>query len=285
MWPQSYYRRRQRVYLQEMRSPHIFTRKSRVQPKEILITSAKRLLQQYLPAADSCSAAINRLFDHLVSRDEQTGRRHGQAECLRGFKVEERFEPGRRLHRKVPGFVVTQYAIDIRRCLPKFIDVINPIGHETTGCDQRTVPLSKAQATPPHGLPNRQAECHDTYTLRDSVGWGGKRAFRDERINYRTMNGPAPRSSQLIYLISFGASRIVSTNYRPRSKTSGTALFRPKHGSNGSKERSSKNLSLQGRHQINDPRRDDRWRILAGPGATGCTQFHTASNCLSRQRT
>src|SRR5580704_5141449 len=26
--------------------PHIFTRKSRVQPKEILITSAKRLLQQ-----------------------------------------------------------------------------------------------------------------------------------------------------------------------------------------------------------------------------------------------
>jgi hypothetical protein len=103
--------------------------------------------------------------------------------------------------------------------------------------------------------------------------------------NYRTMNGPGPRSSQLIYLISFGASRIVSTNYRPRSKTSGTALFRPKHGSNGSKERSSKNSSLQGRHQINDPRRDDRWRILAGPGATGCTQFHTASNCLLRQRT
>src|SRR6202011_5262367 len=29
--------------------PHIFTRKSRVQPKEILITSAKRLLQQNLP--------------------------------------------------------------------------------------------------------------------------------------------------------------------------------------------------------------------------------------------
>jgi hypothetical protein len=37
--------------------PHIFTRKSRVQPKEILITSAKRLLQQNLPQADICSAA------------------------------------------------------------------------------------------------------------------------------------------------------------------------------------------------------------------------------------
>src|SRR5205085_11652611 len=32
--------------------PHIFTRKSRLQPGEFLITSAKRLLQQYLPKAD-----------------------------------------------------------------------------------------------------------------------------------------------------------------------------------------------------------------------------------------
>jgi hypothetical protein len=31
--------------------PHIFTRKSRLQPGEFLITSAKRLLQQYLPKA------------------------------------------------------------------------------------------------------------------------------------------------------------------------------------------------------------------------------------------
>ena len=32
--------------------PHIFTRKSCVQPKEILITSAKRLLQQNRPQPD-----------------------------------------------------------------------------------------------------------------------------------------------------------------------------------------------------------------------------------------
>jgi hypothetical protein len=31
--------------------PHIFTRKSRLQPGEFLITSAKGLLQQYLPTA------------------------------------------------------------------------------------------------------------------------------------------------------------------------------------------------------------------------------------------
>jgi hypothetical protein len=32
--------------------PHIFTRKSRLQPGEFLITSAKRLLQQYRHKAD-----------------------------------------------------------------------------------------------------------------------------------------------------------------------------------------------------------------------------------------
>jgi hypothetical protein len=37
--------------------PHIFTRKSRLQPGEFLVTSAKRLLQQYLPKPDSCTAA------------------------------------------------------------------------------------------------------------------------------------------------------------------------------------------------------------------------------------
>src|ERR1700731_1130113 len=34
-------------YLQTMRVPHIFTLKLRVQPREILITSAKRLFQQH----------------------------------------------------------------------------------------------------------------------------------------------------------------------------------------------------------------------------------------------
>src|ERR1700738_4453439 len=51
--------------------PHIFTRKSRVQPKEILITSAKRLLQQNLPNPDSCTAANKPSFDHLVGAGKQ----------------------------------------------------------------------------------------------------------------------------------------------------------------------------------------------------------------------
>jgi hypothetical protein len=40
--------------------PHIFTRKSRLQPGQFLITSAKRLLQQYLPIATQRAAAPTR---------------------------------------------------------------------------------------------------------------------------------------------------------------------------------------------------------------------------------
>jgi hypothetical protein len=58
--------------------PHIFTRKSRLRPGEFLITSAKRLLQQNLPTADSCTAAKTPSFDHLIGGHEQAGR-HGQA--------------------------------------------------------------------------------------------------------------------------------------------------------------------------------------------------------------
>jgi hypothetical protein len=45
--------------------PYIFTRKSRVQPKEILIASAKRLLQQNLPEAVIPTSSIpNRQHSH-----------------------------------------------------------------------------------------------------------------------------------------------------------------------------------------------------------------------------
>src|SRR5450759_2752712 len=37
--------------------PHIFIPKSHLEPREFLISSAKRLLQQYVPITDSCTAA------------------------------------------------------------------------------------------------------------------------------------------------------------------------------------------------------------------------------------
>src|SRR6516162_9856695 len=52
--------------------PHIFTRKSRLQPGEFLISSAKRLLQRNLPEGDQvrCSER-GPLFDHVVGSVQQ----------------------------------------------------------------------------------------------------------------------------------------------------------------------------------------------------------------------
>src|SRR5215831_5582827 len=46
--------------------PHIFTRKSRLQPGEFLITSAERLLQQYLPIGDipHTATTLHSLLQH-----------------------------------------------------------------------------------------------------------------------------------------------------------------------------------------------------------------------------
>jgi hypothetical protein len=54
-------------------APHIFTRKSRLQPGEFWITSAQRLLQQYLPLADSCSAAKRAYSITSVARASSVG--------------------------------------------------------------------------------------------------------------------------------------------------------------------------------------------------------------------
>ena len=54
--------------------PHILTRKSRPQAAEFLITSAKRLLQHYLPLPDSRIAGNSVLFDHPVGEGEKRWR-------------------------------------------------------------------------------------------------------------------------------------------------------------------------------------------------------------------
>src|SRR5262245_54240274 len=55
--------------------PHIFTRKSRLQPREFLISSAKRVLQQYLPKAAVSNRSKAASLKHLVSSREQRDRR------------------------------------------------------------------------------------------------------------------------------------------------------------------------------------------------------------------
>src|SRR5262245_21462267 len=90
----------------------------------------------YLRQDDSCS------FDHLVGGHEQAGW-YRQAERLRRFEVDDRFELGRRLHRKVGGLVSAQDTVDIGRRLPIDVDVVGPIGHETTGGDEQTLPVDR----------------------------------------------------------------------------------------------------------------------------------------------
>ena len=75
------------------------------------------------PIADMCSATwhvrfvpiadIAHSFDYSIGGYEQTGR-HGQAKPFRGFYVDSRFVFGRRLHRKIGGFVAAQDAVYIR---------------------------------------------------------------------------------------------------------------------------------------------------------------------------
>ena len=62
----------------------------------------------------------HRLFDQLVGGDEQT-RRHGQAEGLRCFHVDDSFVLGRRLNGKIDRFSAAQDAVDIGRHLSKLI--------------------------------------------------------------------------------------------------------------------------------------------------------------------
>jgi hypothetical protein len=52
-------------------------------------------LQQYLPLPE-----VTASFDHFVGKSNQLIR-HGKSEGLGGFEVDDQFEFGRRLHRKI----------------------------------------------------------------------------------------------------------------------------------------------------------------------------------------
>jgi len=53
-----------------------------------------------------------RLFDHLVGTGDQR-RRHGEAKCFGGPKINREFAFGRRLYRQVGGFFALEDAIHI----------------------------------------------------------------------------------------------------------------------------------------------------------------------------
>src|SRR6516164_6882351 len=57
-----------------------------------------RIMSALPPKADSCSAAILSLFDHLVGTGKYC-RRNGEAECFCGFKIDHQLVLAGRLHR------------------------------------------------------------------------------------------------------------------------------------------------------------------------------------------
>jgi hypothetical protein len=103
--------------------PHIFTRKSRLQPGEFLITSAKRLLQQYLPIGDISTAAN-------CSLSEQYGR-HFKVERLRSLEIDHQLVLGRRLDRNVSRPLPLKDSVDIASGAPVFVQEIRSAGRES----------------------------------------------------------------------------------------------------------------------------------------------------------
>src|SRR5262245_62172230 len=118
--------------------PHIFTWKSPVQPKEILIASAKRLLQQNLPeaAVSGCSSA-SRLFDEFVGAVLEL-HRHVQSERFRGLQVDHELEPNWGLDGKIPRFSTTQHTIHICCCQSKLIPLLVAIAQEAAELSEKT---------------------------------------------------------------------------------------------------------------------------------------------------
>jgi hypothetical protein len=80
----------------------MFTRKPSLRLEKFAMTCTKRLLQQNLPTADSCTAANERawisLFDYLVGA-EQDRSWNVDADGLRSLQVDDELELGRLLDR------------------------------------------------------------------------------------------------------------------------------------------------------------------------------------------
>ena len=111
----------------------------------------------------SCTAAKSTfLFDHLVSLGEQRGR-HGEAERIRGLAIDDEFELGRLLDRKVGGLGALQDFVHESGSAPEKVDEARAVGHQA--------PLVRELAKAIHG---REAAAgsqgHDPGPIRNSEG-------------------------------------------------------------------------------------------------------------------
>ena len=109
------------------------------------------------PKADMCGATRHVRFVPIADigiaiRSPRRPRRAApggtvEAERFRCFEVEGRFVLGGRLHRKVGGLGAAQDAVDIGGRLPKHVDLVGPVGHETAGRHEETKRVDRRQAS------------------------------------------------------------------------------------------------------------------------------------------
>src|SRR5215475_3118077 len=82
------------------------------------------------PIADSCTAAKELLFDHLVRAGEQRWR-HGEVKGFGGLEIDDQLILGRSLHRQVRRPLAFKSSIDVTSSLPILGDRVGPVADQT----------------------------------------------------------------------------------------------------------------------------------------------------------
>src|SRR3974377_1089171 len=88
-------------------------------------------------AVHHITSRLRQLFNNLIGAGKER-RRHSEADCLSGLKVDHQLVFGRALHWKVGGLFALKDAIDVTSSLPAWINRIRSVRDEATASDEET---------------------------------------------------------------------------------------------------------------------------------------------------